>query len=337
MAARSGRRTLNIGHGREQFAEEAVVLEHLEIQDLKVLLTVAETGSFRKSGLRLGLGQSAVSRRIRKLEDALGVSLFERRGSGARLTVAGWCFVGRARSLLGDFEAAVEAARSAGVGSAGQLQIGLTVSLSRGVLREVVRTFIADRPDIEIEIVEAQRSELMTLLSHRVLDVAIVSGEPSGESRDVLLLDSEPIYLSVPAGSALAGSTRLKWGDVSDALFLVSAREPGPEIHDYIIRRVSALGRSANVRRYRLGREGIMNLVGLGMGVSFVADHWTGVSYPGVVFVPIGDADERVPFSMTWRPENDNPALRRFVSLARVAAKNARASSAPSRSPDPSP
>ena len=57
-----------------------------------------------------------------------------------------------------------------------------------------------------------------------------------------------------------------------------------------------------------------MNLVGLGLGVSLVAEHWCGVSYPGVVFRPVGEEDERVRFSLVWRPENDNPALRRFVA-----------------------
>lgn len=80
-----------------------------------------------------------------------------------------------------------------------------------------------------------------------------------------------------------------------------------------------------------------MNLVGLGVGVSVVADHWLGVSYPDVTFVRIGEEDETIPFSITWRPENDNPALRRFLSLARIEAKRNGAPCAPSRTPDPSP
>ena len=80
-----------------------------------------------------------------------------------------------------------------------------------------------------------------------------------------------------------------------------------------------------------------MALVGLGFGVSLVADHWRGVSYPNVTFVPVGHEDETVPFSITWRPENDNPALRRFLSLARIEARRSGALSAPSQTPDPSP
>ena len=58
---------------------------HLEFCVLETVLAVAETGSFRKAGSLLGIDQSAVTRRVQKLEDILGVSLFERSVAGARL------------------------------------------------------------------------------------------------------------------------------------------------------------------------------------------------------------------------------------------------------------
>jgi len=62
---------------------------NLGIYDVEAVLAVAESGSFRKAGQLLGIGQSAVTRLIQKLEDALGVSVFERSPTGARLTTAG--------------------------------------------------------------------------------------------------------------------------------------------------------------------------------------------------------------------------------------------------------
>ena len=150
-------------------------------------------------------------------------------------------------------------------------------------------------------------------------------------------LAEEPIYVALHEDDPLSNQAQLSWDDVREARFLVSTAEPGPEIHHYLIRRLADLGRRPRVARHRLGREGIMNLVGLRLGVSLVAEHWCGVSYPGVVFRPVGEEDERVRFSLVWRPENDNPALRRFVSLARVHAKRNASPSAASRTPDPSP
>ncbi len=296
-------------------------LMQIGVRDLKAIVAVAEASSFRKAAMRMNLGQSAISRRIGKLEDALGVSLFERRTTGARLTTAGQAFFARAHTVLDDLTSAIETAQSAGIGENGHLRIGLIASISRGAVRNLVAAYRKRHPIVDLCFVETHLNQLFSELSHRRLDVVIAAGGPPREIGDSLTLTREPIFLAVPSDSVLRDLGRLKWRDVRDARFIVSAREPGPEIHDFIIRKVSDLGRPAQVQRHRLGREGIMTLVGMGFGVSIVADHWRGVRYPNVSFIPIGDDDERVPFSLTWHPENDNPALRRFISLARIEAK----------------
>ncbi|WP_299959302.1 LysR family substrate-binding domain-containing protein [uncultured Roseobacter sp.] len=222
---------------------------------------------------------------------------------------------------------AVESARVAGVAGNGHLRIGLIASLSKGPLRNVVQRFLEEHDNVDLLFVESDRSELLTLLSHRRLDAVYAAGEPEDEIGDGIIVAREDIYLAVAEDGLLADRERLTWDDVADLNFVVSAREPGPEIHDYILRRVSDLGRSAHVRRHRLGREGIMTLVGLGLGVSLVADHWRGATYPNVVFVPIGASGESVPFTLSWRPENDNPPLRRLLSLARLEAERVVATS----------
>lgn len=312
-------------------------LFRLDLFDLGAVISVAETGSFHRAAQALSIGQSAVSRRVARLEDAIGVSLFERRPSGARLTHAGACFVACTRAIVDDLRSAVDTAQSAGVAANGHLRIGLIASLSRGPFRSVFESFLTAHKDVDLCLVESDRSELLTLLNHRRIDAVYASGEPETAAGEGLTLAEEDIFLAVHADGLLARRERLRWQDVADATFVVGAREPGPEIHDYIIRKVSDLGRAAAVRRHRLGREGIMTLVGLGLGVSLVADHWRGVCYPNVAFVPIGEEEERIPFSLTWHPENDNPALRRFVSLARAAAQQRASPSAASQSPDRSP
>lgn len=305
--------------------------------DFRIFLAVGETGSFRKAGERLSIGQSAVSRRIQKVEDALGVSLFERRPSGARLTTAGTFFASRVRGIVNDWEAAAEGTRSAGIAVMGQLRLGIIASLSRGPLRNVLKTFLEAHNGVEICVVEADRSELLTDLSHRRMDAVIAAGDPMPENGDAMLLAREEVFLAVPSHLPCSSRDRLSWDDVQDATFVVSAREPGPEIHNYILSRISGLGQTARIRRHSVSREGIMTLVGLGLGMTLVADQWRGASYPNVSFVRIGNEGETVPFSITWRPENDNPALRRFLSLARIEAKRNGALSAPPQSPDPSP
>lgn len=308
--------------------------ESFQLCDLQTVLAVAETGSFRKASLCLEVGQSSITRRVQKIEDTLGVSLFERHPNGARLTHAGRNFTAQMRAIVDDLLAAIETAQRAGFAGNGRLRLGSIVSLSQGIVRDVVETFLDQHREVDLQFAELDRRELLTELNHRRIDLVIAAGEPGIDVDYSLLLVRERVFLAVPDDASLARRERLDWSDLVDMTFLVSTRVPGPEIHDYIIQRVNGLGQLAEVQRHRLGCEGIMNLVGLGLGVSLVAGHWRGVQYPNVAFVPIGDEDERVPFSLTWRPENDNPALRRFVSLARVHAKKAAAGDAVSRTPD---
>ena len=88
-------------------------------------LLVAEHLSFRQAARVLGARQSAVSRRIRSLEDTLGVSLFERSHGGVRITAAGARFFDRARSALAQLDYAVKTAGAAGRGENGHLRIGI--------------------------------------------------------------------------------------------------------------------------------------------------------------------------------------------------------------------
>lgn len=72
----------------------------IEFRHLRYFVAAAEHGSFRKAGVALKIQESAISRRIRDLEDELGASLFHRHYGGVSLTQAGQRFLGRARKVL---------------------------------------------------------------------------------------------------------------------------------------------------------------------------------------------------------------------------------------------
>ena len=86
----------------------------IDLVSVTQALLVAEHLSFSRAAHVLGVRQSAVSRRVRALEDKLGVSLFERDSTGVRLTEAGRRFLERTRPALSEIDHAMKAAASAG-------------------------------------------------------------------------------------------------------------------------------------------------------------------------------------------------------------------------------
>jgi DNA-binding transcriptional LysR family regulator len=126
----------------------------------------------------LGTQQSAIGRRVRALEDVLGVSLFERNPAGVRLTTAGARFFEQARDGLRQLDEAVKTAGAAGRGAIGRLDIGILSSMAAGFLREVIRTYHAGHADVAMHILEGASREQVALVRESRLDVAFVLGAP---------------------------------------------------------------------------------------------------------------------------------------------------------------
>ncbi|WP_371832793.1 LysR family transcriptional regulator [Mesorhizobium koreense] len=290
----------------------------LDLRSIRHSIVAAEQLSFHRAAAVLGVNQSVVSRKIRALEDQLGVSLFERHHAGVRLTRAGKEFICQARSSLGDLDYAVKAARSAGNGSRGCLRIGFVCSLSTGFLRELVMEFARAHQAVTIELNNGAPPDHVRYVRDRTIDIAFLIGSPGLVDCDAEVWWHERIFCVLPSDHPLAVADAVNWSDIRAESFIVSRDEPGPAIHTYLIKRLATLGVHPNVRRLYVCRESLIHLVEMGFGITLTSESTAGTPFRGVVFRPIAGRRDILPYVGVWSRTNDNPALRRFVSLARL-------------------
>src|SRR5215470_1991529 len=163
---------------RQSRSEGSLRLPKIDLISVTQALAVAECLSFRRAAQMLGTQQSAISRRVRALEDMLGVSLFERTRAGVRPTTAGAQFFEQARAGLRQLDDAVKTASAAGRGIIGHLHVGILSSMAAGFLREVIRTFHAGHADVALHILEGASREQIALVRENRLDVAFVVWAP---------------------------------------------------------------------------------------------------------------------------------------------------------------
>ncbi|KQM66533.1 MULTISPECIES: LysR family transcriptional regulator [unclassified Sphingomonas] len=240
----------------------------LDLRNLRYVILAAERGSFRRVAAELGVDQSTVSRRIQLVERRLGVPIFERYSGGVCLTPAGEMFLRDATIGAHHLRRAVQAVTCLKRGGQGVLRIGLFVSLAGGFLGESVERYQEQYEGIDLQFEENTAERNLSRLIGGELDVAFVTGMPVPAGCEALQLWEERIFVAVPSSHSLSGQTEVSWGDIAKERFILSAGGPGPEIHDYLIKRLSAPGFRLDIRIHRVGRENLMNMVARGFGLT---------------------------------------------------------------------
>jgi DNA-binding transcriptional LysR family regulator len=295
---------------------------NIELASVTQALMVAEHRSFRRAAEALGICQSSVSKRVRNLENVLGVDLFDRHHPGAKVTNAGRQFFEHIKMALDHLDSAVSSAGMAGRVEKGSLKIGLFSSLASGFLPELLRCYSAKHPEIDVSIVEARPSENLARLRAEELDIVFVMGEPVARDCDVARFWDECVFVVLPDTHALCGKDATDWEDLKTEHFILTRSEDGTAIHDYVIQRLAALHKRPDIRQSPVERDTLVHMVGLGKGISLMSEAIIAMPFPHVAFRPIAGNSDVLPFSGVWLLRNSNQALRRFISLARTLSKN---------------
>jgi DNA-binding transcriptional LysR family regulator len=292
----------------------------IELRHLHYVVAASQWGSFRRAALSLGVEQSAISRRIRDLEDDLGVALFIRHSGGVIPTHAGTKFLRHARQALNEISHAAADVGPIGRGDEGLVRVGIFSSLASGFLAQMLRAYSDRYAGVHIDIIEGAPSDHIAAVRMHKLDVAFVTGAPSQADCDAAQLWTERVFVVLPSGHALAERECIRWDDLRDQAFIVSEGNPGPEIQDLLVKRLADLGVYPAIERYRVGRDNLIQIVSFGRGVTLTSEATVAARFPGVVYRRLDG--EALPFRGVWSPKNDNPALRRLLSLARSMAKD---------------
>src|SRR5690606_29798092 len=128
----------------------------MELRHIRYFLAVADEGNFTRAAARLGIGQPPLSLQIRDLEAEVGAALFHRLPHGAALTEAGQAFLEAVQPLPGQAAEAVQRARRAARGEAGQLSLGFTGSVALSpLLPACIRAFRQQFPAVDLRVEEA--------------------------------------------------------------------------------------------------------------------------------------------------------------------------------------
>jgi LysR family hydrogen peroxide-inducible transcriptional activator len=219
----------------------------LKLKDLRYLVAVADERHFGRAAAKCFVSQPTLSAQLRKLEDALGVQLVERRPRQITLTEAGEEIAARARTMLESGEAIVSLAQARRDPLAGTLRIGLLPTIGPYLLPLVALKLRRALPRLDLLLYEYQTAAIVERLRAGELDLGVLALPVTSDSFAVRELYREPFVLAVPDASPLAkkdgvhledlaGETLLLLEDghcLRDQALEICSRSGGHEKHDF--------------------------------------------------------------------------------------------------------
>ncbi len=176
------------------------------LRQIRSVVAVVEEGSFTKAAARENATQSGVSQHVAAVEAALGVTLFDRTSEGVVPTQAGRRYYAHAIDVLRHVDLAAGEARAAAEGVSGTLRAGLMPAFTRAALAPALDRFLAEYPQVQVQVIEGYSGSLTEMVRAETLDFALVPAGAGGVGLTVThLVRDREMLVSGPALGLEAG------------------------------------------------------------------------------------------------------------------------------------
>ncbi|MDU9390884.1 LysR family transcriptional regulator [Pseudomonas sp. zfem002] len=284
----------------------------MNLKQIEYALAVAETGSFTRAAERCHVVQSALSHQVARLEEQLGVALFERSSRWVRLTAAGEAFVPSARTALEAARRIADEVAAACGEVRGRLSIGEISSLTELDLVDLLAGFHHQYPRVDIRWLMGKSEVMIGDVRERRLDVAFIGVWP-GESLDGVewrLLAKEELVAVLPPEHPLVIHKRLALADLEDQPLVDFQAGTGAR------RQTDEAFAAAGLRhrvQFEVGTTGLIEkFVQRGLALGLVAER-IATGFERVAVLPVSDAPVRHLYAI-WS-KTPTPAASAFIQL----------------------
>jgi DNA-binding transcriptional LysR family regulator len=288
----------------------------VELRLLRSFVVVAEEMSFTAAARRLHMAQPPLSMQIRRLEEELGVKLFDRSRRTISLTAAGEALLAETRPLLVQVEQTLNAARRAGQGEVGRLSIGFTPAASNGVLPHRLREFHDLYPGVELFLREMRPDGLVQGLAERSLDVCFLYLPVSDARFHTRVVERDSLVAVLPSAHPLAGGRGpLRLERLAGEPFVLPSRHGMPGLRGLVLAACREAGFEPETTHQDVWlSQTILGLVASDLGVALLPRSVERLHRAGVVTRRLRGLEDEVELGALWRVDEGSPALRNFLA-----------------------
>src|SRR4051794_34241978 len=287
----------------------------MELRHLRYFVAIAEERSFTRAAEKLWIAQPGLSTQIRRLEEELGVRLFERHTRGVDLTEAGELLLDRARATLAAAEAARSTGRDLEAGLVGSVRLGVATCAGWSGTSGLLARFGRDWPEVEVTVSESYGGTLVRDLRDGRLDAVLAPAMFATAELRQLKMGREPWLVLAGASHRLArGEGPVAAGELRAERGVVTRHRDAAAYDRAVADTLTELGVACELSRAGSGPAFYVPVVS---GDALALTTSPAAAAEGLAARPLERADA-IDFALFWRDKTPAPALDRFIAAART-------------------
>lgn len=260
------------------------------------MVAVADEKHFGRASEKCHVSQPTLSAQIRKLEDYLGIPVFERTKKSVTVTPVGNTIIERARRALAEADAIFDIAEQNKNGLAGPFRLGAIPTICPYLMPETLPQLSKAYPDLHLVVSEDITDNLLVKLLGNEVDAIVLATDPMTNDVDEFEIFEEAFMAVMPSGHGLAQQRELSEADLltADMLLLTEGHCFRDQALDVCARDPSDQDDASDVRATSL--ETLLHLVAAGHGVTLIPrmamrSPWT--EDDRIAFRPVASADAK--------------------------------------------
>jgi DNA-binding transcriptional LysR family regulator len=222
----------------------------LKIRDFELVVALHEEGTFTQAAKRIGVTQTALSKRLQDIERKVQARLFDRTHHGVVLTEPGRSFVSGAAEIIHAFQRTIHDAQEAKHGECRRLRIGVSAYLSPKLIETIHAIELPLYRHLAVEIVSGFSSELIFDLQNKTIDLAFVTSPAPNSALTTLCIAKQHFMIMFRKSHPLAAKRSVTLGEIVGYPWVFFKRAIHPFLYDLILHRVEADHKQADIVHY---------------------------------------------------------------------------------------
>lgn len=287
----------------------------LEFRHIKYFLAVAKELHFRKAADQLYISQPGLSRQIKKMEEVLGIKLFERHNRKVELSEAGKYLQLELRNHFKHLDDVLKHAKLLNDGVDGNLKLGYVGSAMQTLIPELLLKFRETNPNVLVNLKENDNRRQIQALLGQEIDVGFVRMDRVPKGLEIKAGLEETFSLVLPENHPISQNNYKGLAEFKDEQFILFDSSYSESYYEKVMQIFDDAGFVPTISHSTVNASSIYRLVENNFGISIVPTSLQDGYNLNIKFIELKEISQRTTLKIVWNKTNTNPVLSSFIEI----------------------